>query len=142
MREPAEKPDTELPVTSSVPEELPPEQEALFREVLILFEKEQLPYAVSGGFAMQQHTGICRFTKDLDTFLSPADASKALFLLGERGFAWRFAIRSGWPKRTAMVILSTSDSFERAWLQPCRQNPLHKRFLPLRAACNRVQYCR
>ncbi len=36
---------------------------------------------------MQQHTGICRFTKDLDIFLSPADASKALFLLGERGFA-------------------------------------------------------
>jgi hypothetical protein len=87
MREPAEKPDTEIPVTSSVPEGLPPEQEGLFREVLTLFEKEELPYAVSGGFAMQQHTGICRFTKDLDIFLSPTDASKALFLLGERGFA-------------------------------------------------------
>ena len=31
-----------VPVTSSVPEELPAEQEALFREVLTIFELEKL----------------------------------------------------------------------------------------------------
>ncbi len=87
MREPAEKPDTQLPMTSSVSEELAPEQKALFREVLALLEKQHLPYAVSGGFAMQQHTGICRFTKDLDIFLCPTDASRALFHLREKGFS-------------------------------------------------------
>jgi hypothetical protein len=88
MREPIEKPDTELPVTSSVVAELPSEQKALFREVLALFEKVHLPYAVSGGFALQQHTGICRFTKDMDIFLCPADAAEALFQLREEGFAY------------------------------------------------------
>jgi hypothetical protein len=56
MGEPANKPPDEVPVTSSVPLRFPAEQEALFRQVLTLFEKERLPYAVSGAFALQQHT--------------------------------------------------------------------------------------
>ncbi len=86
MREPANKLADEVPVTSSVPLRLPEEQEALFRQVLTLFEKERLPYAVSGAFALQQHTGICRFTKDLDVFLTPQDISAALKHLREHGF--------------------------------------------------------
>lgn len=128
MREPAEKPDTELPVTSSVPEELPPEQQALFREVLALFEKEQLPYAVSGGFAMQEHTGICRFTKDLDIFLSPADASKALFLLGERGFACEVsdpvwlakAHRDGYFVDLITGMSNGAITVDRSWIERSR----------------------
>src|SRR5712692_4216080 len=86
MGEPANKPADDVPVTSSVPLRLPEEQEALFRQVLTLFEKERLPYAVSGAFALQQHTGICRFTKDLDVFLTPQDMSAALKHLREHGF--------------------------------------------------------
>lgn len=86
MGEPANKLADEVPVTSSVPLRLPGEQEALFRQVLTLFEKERLPYAVSGAFALQQHTGICRFTKDLDVFLTPRDISAALKHLREHGF--------------------------------------------------------
>jgi hypothetical protein len=86
MGRPEEKPVEQLPVTSSVPIHLPPEQTSLFREVLNTFEEKRVPYAVAGGFALQEHTGICRFTKDLDIFLSPADASSALSLLEEKGF--------------------------------------------------------
>jgi hypothetical protein len=88
MGERADKPADEVPVTSSAPLNLPEEQEALFRQVLTLFEKERLPYAVSGAFALQQHTGICRFTKDLDVFLAPEDMSAALKHLRERGFEY------------------------------------------------------
>jgi hypothetical protein len=88
MREQAAKPADEIPVTSSVPLRLPGGQEALFRQVLILFEKERLPYAVSGAFALQQHTGICRFIKDLDVFLTPQDMSAALKHLREHGFEY------------------------------------------------------
>lgn len=82
----AAKPDMHLPVTSSVPLKLQPEQEGLFAEVLSLLESKKVPYAVAGAFALQQHTGISRFTKDLDLFLTPQDASRALSLLGEKGF--------------------------------------------------------
>ena len=86
MRQPANKPDMHLPVTSSVPLELQPEQEDLFGETLSVLDGGQLPYAVAGAFALQQHTGISRFTKDLDLFLTPQDASRALRLLDEKGF--------------------------------------------------------
>ncbi len=76
----------DVQATSSSPLVLPEEQQALFREVLTLFEKAHLPYAVAGAFALRQHTGISRFTKDLDIFLTAQSASSALACLQKRGF--------------------------------------------------------
>jgi hypothetical protein len=76
----------QLPVTSSIPMEIPEKQQTLFREVLTLLEEKHVPYAVSGAFALQQHTGICRYTKDLDIFLTPENVRVALEHLHSRGF--------------------------------------------------------
>ncbi len=82
----AYKSPTGVPVTSSSPLRLHPEQEAVFREVLTLFEAWRRPYAVAGAFALRQHTGVCRFTKDLDLFMTSRDASDALKDLERHGF--------------------------------------------------------
>lgn len=78
--------DKLLPISSSAPPEFPPEQESLFREVLTLMNEREIPYAVSGAFALREHTGICRNTKDLDLFLAPEDVPKALAELRSEGF--------------------------------------------------------
>jgi hypothetical protein len=75
-----------VPVTSSVAPELPKKQEALFREVLTLLEEKRVPFAVSGAFALRQHTGIFRDTKDLDLFLTSRIAPCALKYLKQDGF--------------------------------------------------------
>ncbi len=75
-----------LPVSSSTPPACPQEQEQLFREVLELMNVNKIPYVVSGAFALQQHTGIWRNTKDLDIFLAPQNVPKALRTLDEAGF--------------------------------------------------------
>jgi predicted nucleotidyltransferase len=75
-----------LPVSSSSPPQFPPDQENLFREVLQLLTDQGVPFVVSGAFALQTHTGICRDTKDLDLFLSTEDAQRALQVLQEDGF--------------------------------------------------------
>ena len=75
-----------LPVTSSVPAELPEKQESLAREVLAALEAEGIPYAVAGAFALLEHTGICRTTKDLDLFLTPENSSAAISFLQRHGF--------------------------------------------------------
>ena len=80
------KPVDSPPVTSSIPGTVPEEQAALFREVLIALEEKHVPYAVSGAFALRQHTGICRFTKDLDLFMTPRTALEVLPYLQQRGF--------------------------------------------------------
>ncbi len=78
--------DSPLPVSSSFEPEFDPVQETLYREVLLLLNKRRIPYAVSGAFALQQHTGIWRVTKDLDLFLTAADVSSALLALRSDGF--------------------------------------------------------
>jgi hypothetical protein len=75
-----------VPLTSSTPPKLPKKQEELYRDVLTLLEEKKIPIAVSGAFALQFHTGICRETKDLDIFLSTEDASIALACLSNQGF--------------------------------------------------------
>ncbi len=79
--------DKPLPVSSSTPPVFAPEQQELFREVLSLLNKEGVPYAISGAFALKEHTGICRNTKDLDLFLPPDDVPQALAALHKAGFA-------------------------------------------------------
>ena len=75
-----------MPETSSGPTQIPDEQQSLFREILELLEKKGVAFAVAGAFALRQHTGICRDTKDLDLFLTPASAALALQNLRQKGF--------------------------------------------------------
>jgi hypothetical protein len=75
-----------LPVSSSVRPKFPLRQEAMFRETLTVLNRCRVPYAVSGAFALQVHTGIWRSTKDIDLFLAPEDMPAAMCCLQERGF--------------------------------------------------------
>ena len=79
-------PGISLPISSSTAPQFPAEQEALFREVLQLLNDKHVPYAVSGAFALHQHTGIWRNTKDLDLFLTAENARRAMEVLRDDGF--------------------------------------------------------
>ena len=69
-----------------MPAHVPEEQATLFREVLTVLEAEEVPYAVSGAFALRAHTGICRFTKDLDLFMTAKTSCDVFPCLRQRGF--------------------------------------------------------
>jgi len=75
-----------LPVSSSTPAQFAPQQEKLFRQVLQHLNERGVPYAVAGAFALAQHTGISRDTKDLDVFLPAEHVREALRSLQEEGF--------------------------------------------------------
>src|ERR1051326_3545671 len=75
-----------LPVSSSQPPVFCQQQEALFREVIQLLEFRRVPFVISGAFALHEHTGIWRDTKDLDLFLPTAEVQRALKVLEEAGF--------------------------------------------------------
>ncbi len=74
-----------LPVSSSAPPEFSPEQRSMFVEVLSIFQANEIPFAVSGAFALHQHTGIWRDTKDLDLFLPREEMPRALSVLDAAG---------------------------------------------------------
>lgn len=75
-----------LPVSSSRPPRFAAEQEQLFREVLQVLNARMVPYTVSGAFALHEHTGIWRNTKDLDIFLAADHVALTLKALNEHGF--------------------------------------------------------
>jgi predicted nucleotidyltransferase len=75
-----------VPETSSRPIVIPAEQQTLFREILNSLGEKGIAYTVAGAFALQEHTGICRDTKDLDLFLTHQNARLALEHLREEGF--------------------------------------------------------
>jgi hypothetical protein len=80
------KEEDKLPISSSKPPEFAPEQEKLFREVLTVLTDSKVPFVISGAFALREHTGICRDTKDLDVFLPPEAVGHAMRALQQHGF--------------------------------------------------------
>ncbi len=73
-------------MSTSDPPEFEPEALACYQRALHCLEQAGIPFAVAGAFALHQHTGIWRSTKDLDIFLEAAVAMEALQKLEERGF--------------------------------------------------------
>src|SRR5690349_11344102 len=75
-----------LPVSSSTPPVFCADQEALFCEVLELMNRSRVQFVISGAFALHEHTGIWRDTKDLDFFLPTQEVPRALQVLAQDGF--------------------------------------------------------
>src|SRR5580698_10153325 len=86
MQDCAHNPHNDIQPTSSIPSAIPEEQQKLFQDVLTSLERSRIPYAVAGAFALRPHTGICRFTKDLDIFMPPKNAAAVLAVLQQDGF--------------------------------------------------------
>jgi len=78
--------EPKLPVCTSEPPTFPPEQQDLFRDALRLMNEKKIPYVVSGTFALHEHTGIWRQTKDMDLFVTAADMRRALDMFREAGY--------------------------------------------------------
>jgi hypothetical protein len=58
-----------------------------YRSVLDVLQESGPPFLIGGAYALASYTGIARHTKDLDLFVRPADAGRALQALEAAG--WR-----------------------------------------------------
>ncbi len=55
--------------------------------MLRTLNQAHLPYLVGGAFALAEHTGIYRLTKDLDIMVRPRDCGRVLALFSAAGYA-------------------------------------------------------
>src|ERR1700684_3954671 len=78
--------DSPLPVTSSLEPPWAAEARTCYRDVVQVLQQAGVPCTVGGAFAMHQHTGIWRTTKDLDVLLVADDVPEALQQLRRSGF--------------------------------------------------------
>ncbi len=66
--------------------EPPPDSEAFYSECLRLLAASDIPFLVSGTYALACYTGIVRPTKDVDVFAKAGDSLKILAYFKEQGF--------------------------------------------------------
>jgi Icc-related predicted phosphoesterase len=64
----------------------PAEAVDFYSESLKLLKESEIPFLLSGTYALSCFTGITRPTKDLDVFCKPSDAPKILAFFKGRGF--------------------------------------------------------
>ena len=63
-----------------------PRERLVYTRALDALRREGPPFVVSGLYALHQHTGIYRETKDLDVMLQPSDMVEAARVLKAAGF--------------------------------------------------------
>jgi hypothetical protein len=100
----------------------------MFRETLMVLNRCRVPYAVSGAFALQVHTGIWRYTKDIDLFLAAEDVAVALRCLRKNGFLCKVkdpvwlhkAHRNGFFVDLITGMSNAAISVEASWIENAR----------------------
>lgn len=65
---------------------IPGEQRTVYRLALDTLNAADVRYVVAGAYAIYEHTGIYRQTKDLDLFFQPTDVLPAAHALKDAGF--------------------------------------------------------
>ncbi len=68
---------------------IPDVERAIYRRALEAVNAAGIPYVVAGAYAIYEHTGIYRKTKDLDLFFEPSSVVPAARALREAGFVTR-----------------------------------------------------
>ena len=68
---------------------IPEEERAIYQRALEALNAAGVAYVVAGAYAIYEHTGIYRKTKDLDLFFEPASVVQAARVLRDAGFKTR-----------------------------------------------------
>lgn len=68
---------------------IPEDEREIYKVALRALNEAGIPYVVAGAYAIYEHTGIYRQTKDLDIFLQPEYIIPAARVLSEAGFKTR-----------------------------------------------------
>jgi hypothetical protein len=68
---------------------VPEREREVYKRALRVLNEHAVPYVVAGAYAIYEHTGIYRDTKDLDIFVQPEHTIDAARVLRDDGFTTR-----------------------------------------------------
>jgi hypothetical protein len=68
---------------------VPEKEREVYKRALRALNEHGVAYVVAGAYAIYEHTGIYRETKDLDVFVQPEDTVNAARVLRDAGFTTR-----------------------------------------------------
>src|SRR6476619_2666857 len=79
---------------------IPDQEREIYRRALEALNAARVSYIVAGAYAIYEHTGIYRKTKDLDLFFEPSSVVPAARALREAGFVTRLEVSHWLAKAT------------------------------------------
>jgi hypothetical protein len=111
---------------------IPDGERQVYRRALEALNAADVPYVVAGAYAIYEHTGIYRKTKDLDLFFEPAVVVNAAHALRAAGFVTRLEDAHWLAKATAGehfvdIIFGMGNGvapIDRDWVDHSRQGIL------------------
>src|SRR5687767_6150277 len=80
---------------------IPDGERDVYRRALEAVNASGVPYVIAGAYAIYEHTGIYRKTKDLDLFFEPSAVVPAARALRDAGFVTRLEDEHWLAKATA-----------------------------------------
>lgn len=80
---------------------IPEDERLIYKRALEALNAASVPYIVAGAYAIYEHTGIYRKTKDLDLFFEPSAVVPAAAALRDAGFVTRLEDAHWLAKATA-----------------------------------------
>lgn len=80
---------------------IPEDERVIYKRALEALNAASVPYIVAGAYAIYEHTGIYRKTKDLDLFFEPSAVVTAAAALRDAGFVTRLEDAHWLAKATA-----------------------------------------
>ena len=93
---------------------IPEEEREVYRRALQALNNAQVPFVVAGAYAIYEHTGIYRQTKDLDLFVEPSAVLPAAHALHEAGFVMRATLAVEYamePRLRIWVPVKMTESY-------------------------------
>lgn len=72
--------------------ELDPQIRDFYCQALNILIDAQIPFLIGGAYALERHTGIVRYTKDLDLFVRPGDCERTLEAFSKAGYETERAV--------------------------------------------------
>jgi hypothetical protein len=75
-----------MPAIPRVFEGLEPQTSGFYLDAVAALTEAEVPFLFGGAYALSHYTGISRHTKDLDLFVKPADAPRALEVMKKAGY--------------------------------------------------------
>lgn len=119
---------------------IPEEEREVYKRALEALDRAGVPCVVAGAYAIYEHTGIYRKTKDLDLFFEPAAVVEAARALRAEGFVTRledqhWLAKATWGEHFVDLIFGMGNGLsliDHAWVEHSR--PAILAAMPVRIA--------
>jgi hypothetical protein len=115
------------------------EAAVVYRRALAALKDAYIPFLVGGGYALEAHSDVRRYTKDLDIFVLPENVDRSLATLSQAGYRTEITFahwlgKAFYDGHLIDIIFSSGNGacpVDRAWFEHSTEHAVLEEILPV-----------